>query len=301
MECHDEERMMYKNLNFGNSSGTYNTRDLNTALRRMEMSAAFLLGMPGPKMIWEFGEQGYDFSINRCIDGTINNNCRLDPKPIRWDYLQITPRKRLVDIYSSLLKLRTHGWYKDVFAANDVTITRNMVSGAKWLMVRSSTDSSMLCVIGNFDVNSQSLSFTFPSAGTWYDYLNGVTISATGAAQNINLLPGEYHVYLNRNLINAVVTVDPGSSNPTNKLEIKIFPNPSVQDVLMDLKLHESGNVEIDLLNAYGQKIQSLFNAFRTKGTHRLSLTINQSIAAGNYIIRVKTNTSIETRKFILQ
>jgi hypothetical protein len=301
MESHDEERMMYKNLNFGNSSGTYNTRDLNTALRRMEMSTAFLLGMPGPKMIWEFGEMGYDFSINRCTDGSINNNCRLDPKPIRWDYLQITPRKRLVDIYSSLLKLRAHGWYKDVFTANNVSITRNMTSGFKWLTVRSATDSSMLCIIGNFDVNSQSASFTFPAAGTWYNYLTGTTTSATGTAQNINLLPGEYHVYLNRNLINAVVTADPGSPNTTDKLEVKIFPNPSVQDVVMDLELHESGNVEIDLLSSHGQRIQSLFNAFRTKGTHRLSLIINQSIAAGNYIIRVKTKTSIKTTKFIVQ
>jgi hypothetical protein len=159
----------------------------------------------------------------------------------------------------------------------------------------------MLCIIGNFDVNSQSASFTFPSAGTWYDYLNGVTISSTGTAQNINLLPGEYHVYLNRNLINAVVTADPGAPNTTDKLEVKIFPNPSAQDVVMDLKLHESGNVEIDLMNSHGQRIQSLFNAFRTKGTHRLSLIINQSIAAGNYIIRVKTKTSIKTVKFIVQ
>jgi hypothetical protein len=44
-----------------------------------------------------------------------------------------------------------------------------------------------------------------------------------------------------------------------------------------------------------------LFDAFRTKGTHRLSLIINQSIAAGNYIIRVKTKTSFKTLKFIIQ
>jgi hypothetical protein len=59
--------------------------------------------------------------------------------------------------------------------------------------------------------------------------------------------------------------------------------------------------VEIDLLNSHGQKVQSLFNAFRAKGTHRLSLIINQSIVAGNYIIRVKTKTSIKTIKLIIQ
>ena len=34
MESHDEERMMYKNLQFGNTSNTaHNVRDLNTALK----------------------------------------------------------------------------------------------------------------------------------------------------------------------------------------------------------------------------------------------------------------------------
>jgi len=301
MESHDEERMMYKNLNFGNSSGTYNTKDLNTALRRMELSAAFLLGMPGPKMFWEFGEMGYDFSINRCTDGSINNNCRLDPKPVRWDYLQVIERKRLVDIYSSLLKLRAHGWYKDVFTANNVSITRNMASGFKWLTVRSATDSSMLCVIGNFDVNSQSGSFTFPVAGTWYDYLNGVTISATGTAQNINLLPGEYHVYLNRNLINAVVTSLPGVPNVNDDLQVKIFPNPSRQDAVVELQLNESGNVQIELLNISGQKVQSLFNGFRAKGNHRIPVSIDKKIMSGQYVVRVNTKTNNKTVKFILQ
>lgn len=31
----------------------------------------FLFLVPGPKMIWEFGEQGYDKSIFMCEDGTV--------------------------------------------------------------------------------------------------------------------------------------------------------------------------------------------------------------------------------------
>ena len=50
------------------------------------MVAAFLTMIPGPKMIWQMGELGYDYSINTCTNLTINNNCRLDEKPIRWDY-----------------------------------------------------------------------------------------------------------------------------------------------------------------------------------------------------------------------
>jgi len=38
---HDEERLNYKNINFGNSAGAYNIKDPATALKRNEMAAAF--------------------------------------------------------------------------------------------------------------------------------------------------------------------------------------------------------------------------------------------------------------------
>ena len=48
MESHDEERVTFKNIKYGNSSGSYNVKDTATALKRMELNAAFLLGIPGP-------------------------------------------------------------------------------------------------------------------------------------------------------------------------------------------------------------------------------------------------------------
>ncbi|MES2882009.1 MAG: alpha-amylase family glycosyl hydrolase, partial [Bacteroidota bacterium] len=97
MESHDEERITFKNIKYGNSSGSYNVKDTATALKRMELNAAFLLGIPGPKMIWQFGELGYDYS--RCYLSTNGEggDCdkKLDPKPIRWDYLQVPERKQL--------------------------------------------------------------------------------------------------------------------------------------------------------------------------------------------------------------
>jgi 1,4-alpha-glucan branching enzyme len=41
MESHDEERIMYKNLNFGSSGPGYNIKDLNTGLSRIEMISTF--------------------------------------------------------------------------------------------------------------------------------------------------------------------------------------------------------------------------------------------------------------------
>ncbi|MFS8082878.1 MAG: alpha-amylase family glycosyl hydrolase, partial [Ginsengibacter sp.] len=118
MESHDEERLMYKNINFGNSVAGYNIKDTATALKRQEQVAAFLLMQPGSKMLWQFGELGYDYSINYCSDGTNNSACRTDAKPIRWDYFQQRNRKKLYNVYSALNGLRKGVQFKDEFTSN---------------------------------------------------------------------------------------------------------------------------------------------------------------------------------------
>jgi 1,4-alpha-glucan branching enzyme len=220
-ECHDEERLMWKNEQYGNISGSYNIKDTTTGLNRNAMAAAFWALIPGPKMLWEFGELGYDYSINTCADGvTINANCRTDPKPIKWNYQQNLARKSLHDIYSGLLKLRNMPAYLSTFTTG--TITYNLSGAFKWMEVYD--NNLKIVVIGNFDVVSQTGAVTFPTAGTWTDYLNGAQITATGIAQNFTLQPGEYHVYLNTNLVLPVTLVSfTGKNNGnTNLLSWKV-------------------------------------------------------------------------------
>ena len=302
MESHDEERIMYRNLNFGNSSGSYNVKDLNTALRRMELCTSFFLAAPGPKMLWQFGDLGYDFPINYCTDGTINNNCRLDKKPIRWDYQGVVARKRLNDIYAAMNKLRFHPWYKDVFIANNTNITRNLASAVKTLTIRSATDSSMLLVVGNFDVTAQTGSVTFPSSGTWYDYLNGTTLSATGSSQNISLQPGEYHVYLNRNLTNAVVTGTGNIPGSTDKLKASLRPNPIKESGNLWLSIQKTSNIEIEVYDAGGKKLAVVFNGRLTKGDHIIDLRSSiVGLPSGIYWFRIKSAEDQLSLKFVKQ
>src|SRR5690606_28620471 len=66
-ESHDEERIMFKNLEYGNSNNpSHNVKDLNIALKRMRTMGAVLIPVPGPKMIWHFGDLGWEYSIFTC-------------------------------------------------------------------------------------------------------------------------------------------------------------------------------------------------------------------------------------------
>jgi len=291
MESHDEERLMYKTLKFGNSSGTYNTRELATALKRMELNAAFFFTIPGPKMVWQFGELGYDYSINYCADGTVDNNCRVDSKPIRWDYATDQRRKQVYNVYSKLINLRFHKWYKDAFITGS---TERSLSGAfKWLKV-SSGDTSYLVAIGNFDVTATSGSITFPKGGTWYNYLTGATFTATGAAQTISLQPGEYNVFINRNLADTIAVVPPPPVT-TVSFTAKVFPNPVRAGFTLQLQLPQAAETSVLLISTSGQTIATLTKGALTAGTHTIPLNRQAlGIAAGVYFFKI--TTAAETR-----
>jgi 1,4-alpha-glucan branching enzyme len=297
MESHDEERIQYKNKNFGNTAGSYNVKDPSVGLKRNEMAASFLLMMPGPKMIWQFGELGYDYSINYCANGTENSSCRTDPKPIKWDFMQENGRKRLYEVYAGLLKLRAHPLFKNGFVTNRVE--RSLSGGFKTLKL--TTDSSNIVVIGNFDVQPATGSVSFPTAGTWYDYFSGATFTSTGSAQNFTLQPGEYHVYVNRNVTNVISPVTDILYNG-KKIRLSVFPNPMKAQGTVEYEIPESGNVSIRLINMTGQQVASLYNGFKVKGVHKMTMTSASlsNLPLGTYFLQMDFGQRKLVQKLVL-
>lgn len=267
MESHDEERLMFKNINYGRVNGAYNIKDLNTALKRNELGAAFGLLMPGPKMIWQFGELGYDYSINRCGDGTVKDECRTDAKPIKWDYQTVPARKNLYDVYARLLGLRQHFLYKDVFPGG--ALDKDFSAGFKWMKI--ATDTSSLVVVGNFEVNQQTANISFPRTGTWYEYFGGQSLIVSGNVQSITLQPGEYRLYINRNIASNPTPV-PEIPTINQNFRLVVYPNPVSRSGVIEFELPAGSSVSMNLTNMYGQRIADLYTGVKAKGVHRIPL-----------------------------
>ncbi len=202
MESHDEERLMFKNEQYGNhnaDSASYTVKNIATALQRNEMATAFWAMQPAPKMIWQFGELGYDYSINTCEDGiTIDNGCRTSPKPIRWDYQNDAGREALYNIYARLFALRNYAPFLPAFTAPKDSITLSLQNDFKWERINSAPLD--IVVMGNFGVGDALTSTVpFSHTGIWYDYLNGTTITVADINQSFTLQHGEYHVFTDQN------------------------------------------------------------------------------------------------------
>ncbi len=303
-ESHDEERIMYKNITFGNATNAaHNVKNLATALSRTEAMQAFLLMIPGPKMIWQFGELGDDISIFQCQNGIVptpygSDQCKLDPKPTGWGYLTQIVRKRIYDVVASLNRLR---------AAKPTVFQANNMTGALGNDLRKSIiinhPDMGLVVIGNFDVTAQDISISFPSAGTWYDYLSGTTFTATGTAQTINLQPGEYRVYTSQLIAGGVVTTGITEViNPTNGLGLQLYPNPANSIGTLKYILPATGKISIQLSNIMGQSMQTLFAGTKPKGAYQLNMnSALKSLPGGTYFIVLEQNGKKHFTQFIKQ
>ncbi len=185
MESHDEERLMFKNLSDGNFAGLYIIQSLNTSLERIELVATFFITVPGPKMIWQFGELGYDYSIDE--------NGRVGNKPIRWDYYTEKNRKKLYNVYSALNHLKTS---EPAFSTSDFNME---VSGALKRIELNHSDMDVR-IIGNFDVRDGAIDPNFRQTGDWFDYFSGETLNITNVNELITLAPGEYRMYTTKQL-----------------------------------------------------------------------------------------------------
>jgi hypothetical protein len=184
-ESHDEERLQFKNEAYGNSSGGYSTKNIPTGLQRDEMAAVFLFSSPGPKMLWQFGERGYDISINDASTGG-----RLGDKPPHWEYMADPNRHHLYQVYSRMIRMKIHNT-----AFTTTSFTYNLGGSVKFIQLIDPAGTNNVEVIGNFDVVPQTVSLNFPSMGTWYDNFSGTSINVNTLPFSVTLAPGEYHLY----------------------------------------------------------------------------------------------------------
>jgi 1,4-alpha-glucan branching enzyme len=292
MESHDEERLMAKNRAFGNAAGTYSTQDVPTALDRMKAAAAFLLTTPGPKMIWQFGELGYDVSIDF--------NGRTGEKPIRWSYLDDPDRARLRDTYASLIRLRAA---HEVFTSPSTAITQDLGGLVKSHVLTLGASGASAVVVGNFDVVDRTARVTLPQGGTWFDFFGrrSMEFGAAGASHDmeVTLAPGQFHVFLNEaprvtppeGLMTVDVESKPEAGLPGDPVAMHApWPNPLRKGMegRLTFDVSEPGPVVVELYSMLGQRMAVLDEGYRAPGRHQVVLSVG-TLSAGSYVVRLVT------------
>jgi glycosidase len=292
MESHDEEREMYRNLQFGNGSGSYSSKDLSISLQRMKAANLVFLTIPGPKMIWEFGELGYDKSINTCQDGSVSSNCRLDPKPVLWSYLQDPNRKSLSNFISNLLSLRknypvfTTTGVAQITSGSSSLVQQITLKNTPYTTTPSDSTKMNVQVVANLDVTSQQVSIVFPHGGTWYDYYNN-NASVTGPIVALNMAPGDYKLYTDVPMkgVSLITWI-----KSLSDVKMTLYPNPTHSQLYVD---SSEPIIDLQVRSVTG----SLLIPYRIDGT---AWDVS-SFSPGLYIVEVRTENGLTRRKLIVK
>lgn len=249
LESHDEERFMYDVKQAGKSAGGYNTASQATALNRSKLAAAFGLAIPGPKMIWQFGELGYDISIDQ--------NGRTGKKPVLWQYQQDPDKAKLYQVYAELIRLKTT---QPVFATSDFNLDLDKVVKRITL---ASTDMSVF-LIGNFDIKEQTPAANFPGAGTWHDYFSGQELQVNNPTETIVLQPGEFRLFTTKKLEGPTASLVPWAQVILSVDEelvksegVTLYPNPSAGTSIITIENSYRGLLSLSVKDVTGRTLQT--------------------------------------------
>jgi 1,4-alpha-glucan branching enzyme len=290
-ESHDEERLMYKNLQFGNSNtAAHNVKNLDVALSRMSAIGAVSLLIPGPKMIWQFGELGWESSIFSCNNGTVNlpndaspGDCKLDTKPQpQWvnNWLGTTTRGA---VYNNWAKMITMKQTEDVFSGTaEVTNSNSLSQNIK--ITNSALAASQLkdvLIIANFDVTTKDVATGFPYAGTWYDLMDNKEFNVSNLNAPISLAAGDFRIYGNKPASLAIEDFE-------NSNQVNLYPNPSSNGQFWI----SSPAKQVLIFNMMGQLVKEFKGDFDASHNYP-----TDGLTAGNYLVKIigddnKTATS---------
>jgi hypothetical protein len=245
MESHDEERLMFKNITFGSTANpNHNAKDEYTALGRMQTAAVIFFSQPGPRMIWQFGELGYDISIDV--------PCRVCNKPILWNYFAEARRKQLYDVYAAMMHLR------NTYSTFTTLNFNYMLSGAVKRMKLNDPVMNAV-VLTNFSVNSQDATPSFHHTGTWYEYFSGDSIVVTDVNAVLNMTPGEYRVYTDVKLDQPQITDAPASLDEIvhDETSLIVYPNPTSEFIKLKYEGKSNSAALIQIIDQTGKVLWS--------------------------------------------
>jgi 1,4-alpha-glucan branching enzyme len=285
-ESHDEERLMYEAVTFGNTSNSsHNVRNLDIALKRMSSIGAVSLTIPGPKMIWHFASLGMDDSIWTCSNGTVspgNDGCKLDTKPQpQWteNWLSDPDRRAVYDDWSRLIDLKIN---EDVFEG-DFVLEGDSQNVRIFIFDTSIPDGQLknVVILANFNVTDQNITPDFPFTGTWYNLMDNSTITVNSTTDPIFVPAGEFRIF--GNVASTLSTEDIVLSDAA------VYPNPA--NTFFQIN---KNTTEVIIYNLLGKEVTKFAGNF----TENYPFAIDQ-LETGMYVVRAKSQEGIIVKRLI--
>lgn len=285
-ESHDEERVVYKALTeAGQTQG-----NLSKVLQRLPAMGAVLFMVPGPKMMWHFGELGWDKSLWTCNNGNVSfssPDCKLDTKPqYQWteNWLQNAARANVYNQWARQIDLRIA---EDVFQNGQYAWNLSQTGSPRldvWTSTSPTASLSYVFVLTNFSDNTYNAPGGFPFTGNWVNLMDNTVFNVSNTSQNVSIEPGGFRIFGNQQS-----TLDV-SQNTINGFGL--YPNPTTGS--FNIKGQVS---KVEVYSITGQRVKS----FENITGEDYQFDINE-LNRGVYLVKAfDSNNNSSTMKLIKQ
>ena len=325
------------NYNFKTPAVTYDAK-VNREIRYDRQKAA--LGVtwliPGPKMMWMWDEFGYEIDINWCDgNGTINNNCRTNPKPPGWGLINspgvttgctnlyvsgctgpVMPfdsnAVKLQRFMAEIMNLR-----KDypVFASSDIGGSQldGLLKRLKITNSGTGANDFNVIVLANFHSTVQNLSGDWHRTGQWYEYFNGDSVNVTSLTQSVTLQPGEFRLYLSKRVrtarfarltpwwrVNQIASsADDQALADLEASGVVAYPVPTAEELIVRVQGRHRGAVAIRLYDATGREVGTRVIEKRDL-VEQVTLDVRR-LTAGMYYLHVSQGAHADVLNIVKQ
>ena len=267
-ESHDEERVVYKAL----TEAGQTQNDLTKVLKRLSAMGALHLLVPGPKMIYHFGDLGYDDSINTCTNGTVSSDCKLATKPQnQWtgNWLGNTDRATVYNDWAKMIDLKIH---ENVFENGQYGWNFSTTGKPRldiWTSTASTPDLSYVFVLTNATNAVSDVPANFPYTGTWYNLMDGTPITVTNTAMNVSIETDGFRIYGNKQALLSQTNFE--------KTKVVLQPNPSTGSFFIN-----TTTKNVTIYNLTGQLVKEFKGSFDTNYSYSID-----GLNSGMYLVKI--------------
>ena len=176
MESHDEERLIF--------DANKHLKNTQLALQRAKAAVVLFFAYKGPKLLWQFGEFGYDINIDF--------NGRTGVKPTKWEYLKEENRQALFEVYRQMIHLKTSNvaLKEGIFSENSEGLVKKIAINHASMNIR---------IIANFSLKTINVVSNL-EVGQWFDFYgeNRIDILKNNAKTTLNA--GEFYLFTSKKL-----------------------------------------------------------------------------------------------------
>lgn len=138
-------------------------------------------------------------------------------------------------------------------------------------------------ILANFETSAQNMIPGFQYTGAWYNLMDNSTINVADVNAPINLAPGEYRIYGNKQANLAIADFEKGN-------QVSLYPNPVADYFTLGFKTSK-----VDIYSVAGQLIKT----FNTNGNTEYQFSVS-GLASGLYLVKTfDENNKVRAVKFI--